>query len=106
MTSILPQPARQAGGDVAAAYLELYDSLGRVGLVRPDYRPLSARNLLGFLFRLCRTEIRSQAPWTLPTLLARYHALGIRCKTLAALRSRCRLCCTRTGTCHRRTPTG
>lgn len=84
--SLLPRGAR-ASAEVADAYTELFLSLGEANLVRPTYRPLSARNLLGFLYRLCGDRLRSDRPWSMRTLLDRYKSLRIRCQTTLAVRA-------------------
>lgn len=84
--SLLPRRAR-AHPEVAAAYTELFLRLGMENLVRPTYRPLSARNLLGFLYRLCGDRLKTDRPWTMAALLERYRSLRIRCRTLLSVRA-------------------
>lgn len=43
--------------------------------------------MLGFLYRLCGDDLRTAAPWSLPTLLERYRTLDISCKTILAVRA-------------------
>ena len=55
------------------------------GLVGCYIRPLTMRNLMGFLHRLCGTDLMAAAPWTLSSLLERYRDLKIACRTPATL---------------------
>jgi hypothetical protein len=44
----------------------------------PSCRPLTVRNLLGFVYRLCQTQLRALAPWSREALLHRYSKIGAR----------------------------
>lgn len=84
---LLPCQVRRGHPDVVNAYTDCYHSLQMEGLIPPTYRPLSARNLMGFLYRLCGNQLRNQSPWTLTALLDRYQTLGIHCRTTLTLRA-------------------
>ena len=84
MAEALPR-AVGAQPDTAAAYLALLQRLREQGCVACGARPLSIRNLLAFLFRLCGPQ--PLAPWTLDELLRRYAALRVECRTLSTVRA-------------------
>ena len=84
---LLPCQVRRGHPDVVNAYTDCYHSLQMEGLIPPTYRPLSARNLMGFLYRLSGNQLRNQSPWTLTALLDRYQTLGIHCRTTLTLRA-------------------
>ena len=55
-----------------ATYQELMTTMQRHGLVQPNVRPMTARNLLCFLHRMCGTDLgRERPPWTLARALQR-----------------------------------
>lgn len=86
MVCVLPKQIRR-NELVAKAYTDLLVTLQGEGLVRSNLCALSARNLLCFVYRLCRETLGTMAPWTLERLLERYRLLHIRCNTPVALRT-------------------
>ena len=68
-------------------YSHLLNTVMHLGLMQSNARPLTIRNFLGFIHRVCGEELMSESPWTKEKLLHRYHHLKIQCQTLASSRA-------------------